>query len=134
MLPVEKTPTNSTLRAYRIILPAYDTIWSHFRHYRTKNRKMTDRNRQVKIGYATRCALHDINFLVNNIYPTSKHNFPHLVNPIYYHFPYLYNYPNCYSIHYNYIDITILLSYCNYYNQYNITVTISIHSIDKNIQ
>mgnify|MGYP001775010028 CR=1 FL=1 len=38
-----------------------------------------------------------------------------------------------YHIQYNYIDITILLSYCNYYNQYNITVTISIQSIDKNI-
>ena len=44
MLPSSKTPENSTLWAYRLILSAYDTIRSHFRYYRTKIRKW-----QIKI-------------------------------------------------------------------------------------
>ena len=104
ILSVEKTPTNSTLRAYRLILPAYDTKRSHFRHYRTKIRKMQIRIDGSKNWYVARCALHVLYFLVNNNFPIIKHNFPHLVNLIYYH---LLNYPyyaNCY-IQYNYIDI-----------------------------
>ena len=39
MLPVAKTPENSTFPLYSPILPAYDTKRSHFRHYRTKIRE-----------------------------------------------------------------------------------------------
>lgn len=56
--------------------------------------------------------LHIMCFLVNHIYY-------HSVNLIYYHFPQLtilYQLFYCiiHHIQYNYIDITILLSYCNY--------------------
>ena len=68
MLPVSKTPENSTLWAYRLSLPAYDTKRSHFLHYRTKIRKMADQNQRVKIVYVARYALHVLYFLVNTIY------------------------------------------------------------------
>ena len=105
MLPVEKTPTNSTLRAYRFILPVYDTIRSHFRHYRTKIRKWQIKIDGAKIQYVVRCALHIYHFLVNN-------HFPHLVNLIYYH---LLNYS--YYINYSIasdIIFTIIISILQY--------------------
>ena len=70
MLPVAKTPENSTLRAFCHILPAYDAIRCLFRHYRTKIRKMKDRNRRGKNWIVARCALHISHFLVNTIYHT----------------------------------------------------------------
>ena len=83
MLTVSKTPENSTLRAYRLILPAYDTIRSHFLYYRTKFWKWQIKIDSLKSIYNTRYTLHDMHFLVNTIYY-------HLVNLIYYHLP---NYP-----------------------------------------
>ena len=58
-----------------------------------------------------------MHFLVNHIYPIT-------VNTIYYHLP---NYPyyTNYYIHYNYIDITILLSLCNYFVTILISITYS---------
>ena len=91
ILSVEKTPTNSTLLAYHLILPAYDTKRSHFRHYRTKIRKMADQNRRVKIWYVVRYALHISHFLViNHSLHYSKYYLLIIVNLIYY---YLLNYP-----------------------------------------
>ena len=68
---LKKTPENSTLREYCLILPAYDTKRSHFFHYRTKIRKMADQNRRVKkMDYST-LRITWYNFFV-------KHNLPSL--------------------------------------------------------
>ena len=79
ILSVAKTPENSTLWAYRLILPAYDTIWGHFRHYRTKIRKLQIKIDGSKIVYVARYALHISHFLVNNhSLHYSKHHLPKL--------------------------------------------------------
>ena len=93
MLLMAKTPENSTLWAYSLILPAYDTKRSHFRYYRTKIRKL-----QIRIdGAIFNCSTLHITCIVF----FSKHHLPLPVNPIYYH---LLNYPyytNCYNISYS---------------------------------
>ena len=115
MLPVAKTPENSTLRAYHLVLPAYDTIRGHFWHYRTKIREWRIGIDGAKNWSVARCALHVLNFLVNTIYL--------LVNTIYYitvnliystiHIISTILLHNTSHIHYNYIDITILISLYN---------------------
>ena len=78
MLPVQKTPVNSTLRAYRLIIPVFVGFPTSLH--------IVDQNRQVrnwkidslKSIYNTRYTLHISHFLVNHIYPT-------IVNTIYYH-------------------------------------------------
>lgn len=75
MLPVAKTPENSTLRAYRLILPAYDTIRSHFLHYRTKIWKMQIKIDISKLDSPARVTWyaffgkHYLHSQVNTIYP-----------------------------------------------------------------
>ena len=106
MLPVAKTPENSTLRAYRLILPAYDTKRSHFRHYRTKIRKMADQNRRVKIWYVVRYALHISHFLVNTIY----HNIVNLISSTTHIIPTILSHQISYSIQwYRYYNTVITL-------------------------
>ena len=129
LLPVAKTPENSTLRAYRLILPAYDTIRSHFRHYRTKIRKMTDQNRRVKNQVCSTLRITCIVFF-------SKHYLPIIVNTIYYHllnYPYYTNYD---TIQYTIIFTTIIsiYKYCYHYVIHcNYIVTILISTIYRYI-
>ena len=105
ILPSSKTPENSTLWVYHLILPAYDTKRSHFLHYRTKIRKNVDQNRRVKFGYVARYALHVLYFLLNNhSLHHSKHHLLHHSKSHLLNYPYYTNHT-----HYNYIDITILL-------------------------
>ena len=110
LLPVAKTPENSTLRVYRLILLAYDTIRCHFRHYRTKIRKWRIGIDSQKLYCSTPRITH-IEFF-------SKHHLPHhsksyllSLTPLYI----LYQPFYCirYHIHYNHIDITILIPLCN---------------------
>ena len=69
ILPVSKTPENSTLWAYRLILPTYDTKRSHFLHYRTKIRKM-----QIRIdGQNLICSM----LRITHIAFFGKHHLPH---------------------------------------------------------
>ena len=110
MLPVQKTPVNSTLQAYRLVLPGYDTIRSHFRHYRTKNRKCQIRIDGSKIWYVARYTLHILHFLVNNHLPISKHNLPHYSKYHLLNYPYYINYSITYPLQlYRYYNTVIIL-------------------------
>ena len=114
MLPSQKTPENSTLRAFCHILPAYDTKRSHFRHCRTKIRKMQIKIDGPKNGYVVCYALHVLHFLINNhSLHYSKHHLPIIVNLIYYHYLH-YSYYINYSIIHKIIFTTIIsiLQYC----------------------
>ena len=124
------------------MFPVYDTIWSLFRHYRTKIRKMEDRNRRVKNCICSTFVLHILYFLVNNYsLHYSKHHllhhskyhllsftqlslsyqlFYHILNTIISIFKYCY----IYATYCNYIVTIIITTLYSYIYRYNLSIKI----------
>ena len=142
ILSVDKTPTNSTLRAYHLILPVYDTIQSHFfiieQKFENGRSKSIGQNRICSMLRITHIAFFGKPYLhrsVNTIYiihpitvnlisptihiiPTTISQDPMIFNTIISIFTYCYYYATyCNSIIYSYI-YQYNLSIKIYNNQY----------------
>ena len=116
-----KTPENSTFSLYRLILPAYDTKRSHFRHYRTKIREW-----RIRIDGSKKLICSTLRITWYNFF--GKHHLPHYSKSHLLPFPQLFIlYQPFYCI---FNTIISILQYCySYVIHCNSFVTILINTI-----